>query len=82
MSERKVKIEKNVSLPSLQDHPLRKGFEFPFADMEIGDSFLVSDPDDVKQFNREVRRVKKSLGMEVQTKSEGDGVSVRVWRIA
>ena len=81
-----MKIEKGVPVPALPSGRLRRyetkaGGEYPFLQMEIGDSFVV--PID--------RRVavgvscvwyKKKRGMKFTTRKTEDGKFVRVWRIS
>jgi len=71
-----LKIESNVPMPSR-----RKSSIYPFASMQVGDSFFVCD-------GRHPRSISTHMSTTAQrhrpkrfcTRQEGDGI--RVWRIA
>jgi hypothetical protein len=64
----KYKIEKNIPMPEKTNQ-----CEYPFSDMEIGDSFLCRD-------NEKARSSAKRFGYKVKTKSVKEGY--RVWKTA
>lgn len=75
-------IEKGVPFTATQG---RKGLsKYPFADLEIGDSFLV--PYNGKETGRvqatmyASMRPHRSIGKDFKTSKQADGI--RVWRIA
>jgi hypothetical protein len=80
-------IEAGVSIPK-GTRPGRRGTSFPFADMEVGDSFLIPfDPSGdegkkvVDSWRRKVLNArKKFVGLETRTAVMSDGL--RVWRTA
>ena len=73
-----VEIEKNKPMPS----GTRGKQKYPWAELKIGDSFLV----DIRQwafgslahFNKKMKRLKKKQ-IKIETRSEGD--KCRVWRV-
>jgi hypothetical protein len=65
----KYKIEKNIPIPEKQTNQC----EYPFSDMEIGDSFLCKNNDKARLFA-------KKFGYKVKTKQAKEGY--RVWKIA
>lgn len=82
-ADRPIRIEKGVKIPALlrQRGPIR----FPFADMEVGNSFLVpATPDVIKKAMHRVYqqsvRFRKEFGSEYEfTMRKVDG-GVRCWR--
>ena len=77
------KIEKDIPMP-MGKSPNPKGrprsSKFPFKDMEVGDSFLISDPKDfIPSLNGQLQNVSFRLGMKVRTKKTSKGL--RVWRV-
>lgn len=66
-------VESGVEIPKA-----RRKHNFPYGDMNIGDSFMVSDMKIGAMCNYNKRNGAK-LGMKFVAKKEGDGV--RIWRI-
>ena len=75
-------IEKNVPLPARQNaRPAR----YPFADMEVGDSFLVpgkGSTKDQSHISAYAIMVAKRLGGGRKFATRQVGADLRVWRIA
>lgn len=69
-------IEKNVSIPA---RTVVRGSKYPFADMEIGDSFLVPGIKASTMSNTAGRFAKTHEGYKFSVRAEGDGA--RVWRV-
>jgi len=67
-----IKIDKGVPVP------LNRRTKYPWADMEVGDSFFVVT-DKIANFKRNVY-AKNRNGKEFTARAEGDGC--RVWRTA
>ena len=68
------KIDKNVELPNSNK-------KYPFDDMDVGDSFLISGEtigSNVKSAIQHFKKVEKYKKFQTRTVNEG----VRVWRIA
>lgn len=88
MAETEFKIEKGV--PIHGPGPRRRHPELPFANMAVGDSFVVQ-PEvgrTVRQLQswvsttlRDFIRYEKVKPMKIATRRQADG-SVRVWRVA
>jgi len=72
-SANSIKIEKGVPVPDR-----RGNNKYPWADMEVGDSFFVVT-DKIANFKRNVY-AKNRNGKEFTACAEGDGC--RVWRTA
>jgi hypothetical protein len=80
-------IEAGVSIPK-GTRPGRRGTAFPFADMDVGHSFLIPfDPSGdegkklVDSWRRKVLNARKKFeGLETRTAVMSDGL--RVWRTA
>jgi len=73
MSDSTIKIDKNVAAPEV-----KKRLSYPYADMEVGESFFVKD----KKMNLMCTlnyRWSKRLNRKFICRNEGDGI--RVWRI-
>lgn len=72
-----VKIEKGIPLPTAQS-------KYPFATMEIGDSFAVEIKSDAapSRVSTYAHVAGKRLGMKftVRTVTEGSKKMIRVWR--
>lgn len=81
-----MKIEKGVPMPVFPDGRTRRyetkaGGEYPFPQMEVGDSFVV--PIDRKgAVGVACNSYKKKHGKQFTTRKTEDGNFVRVWRIA
>jgi hypothetical protein len=79
LSETNVfEIEKDIPVP-----PARNKVTYPFADMEVGDSFFVPcDPDGVLKTERRVSaaaaQYRRRMSVKFVTRREETGV--RVWR--
>jgi hypothetical protein len=75
--QKTIRIEKNVALPPPQ---VGRPPTYPFAAMEIGDSFLmrIEAKDRVREAAQAWRR--RHEGWNYRTRIEADGI--RVWRIA
>ena len=72
-----MEIEKSIPIP--RAHATRK--EYPFPQMEIGDSFVV--PIDRRvAVGVACHSYKKKHGKQFTTRKTEDGKFVRVWRIA
>jgi hypothetical protein len=67
-----VLIEKNVVIP-----PARVKRNYPYREMEIGDSFFVED-DKLSGVCNTNNRMQRLLGWRFTARTEGKGV--RVWR--
>ena len=68
-----IQIEKNIPLP-----PEKKRNTYPYKQMDIGESFLVSEGKMQIVCNANYRP-SKAMGMKFIARKEGNGV--RVWRI-
>ena len=84
MSE--IVIEKNVPMPNGRRQPKK---DFPYAKMEVGDSFVVPVPDGVQvgQFSSKVRTQahqwgKQNNGAKFSALLVDEQTKVRVWRVA
>ena len=68
-----IKIEKNIPVP-----PFRKALKYPFEEMQVGDSFLVTD---VKRENLAItaRKYGKKAGKDFLVREVEGGV--RCWRV-
>jgi len=75
MSE--YKIEKDVPLPEAYQGG-RKTI-YPYASMEVGDSFFVPNTTQ-RQISGSVQTYQKLHGVKFATRKDGDGV--RIWRTA
>jgi hypothetical protein len=71
---KKLSIEKSVAIPSK-----REIFKYPYAEMEVGDSFTVPTDARAKVLNANYR-ASKSLGIELTARTEGE--LVRIWRVS
>jgi hypothetical protein len=67
-----MKIEKNVPIP-------RRGYEMPFDQMEVGDSFVLPDSFSPGYARALIRKAQKSIGRKFTLRKIGD--SFRCWRI-
>jgi|SanBayMetagenome_1026888.scaffolds.fasta_scaffold54499_2 hypothetical protein len=73
-----IKIDKNIPLPKLERKvPSPRQSKYPFADMEVNDSFEVAGKT-AKQFAGTVYSASKKLGKKFTMRSTEAGV--RVWR--
>lgn len=71
-----IQIDKDLPIPTGgRGRPAK----YPWADMEVGDSFL--SPDQAPNTMSNVRlKAEKRTGFKFTTRAEGDGT--RIWRIA
>ena len=67
-------IEKNIPLPQKRRRPSR----YPFADMNVGDSFLTSNTS-VRGSMIAYAKRHKSMGLRFIAETQADG-RIRVWR--
>ncbi len=80
-----IVIEKNVPMPNGRRQPKN---DFPYAKMEVGDSFAVSVPEgaQVGQFSAKVRTQAHQWGKQNGAKFSAllvdEQTKVRVWRVA
>lgn len=80
-----IVIEKNVPMPNGRRQPKK---DFPYAKMEVGDSFAVPVPDgeQVGQFSAKVRTQSYQWGKQNKAKFSvllvDEQTNVRVWRVA
>ena len=79
-----IKIEKDVPIPTRIEAAL-----YPFARMEIGDSFAVATTPDLPAEKLRQRLsanganfAKRHLGVRFTTRVENNGAAVRIWRVA
>lgn len=92
----RFKIDHDVPIPS-KGELRRKQINYPFARMEIGDSFAVPIPptDSIEAMNKEIKRLRhslvaqaggvaRSMGMNAKFISfyMPDENAVRIWRVA
>lgn len=87
------KIESGIPLPK-RTSVGRKGTEFPFADMDVGESFLmpcdISEEKNIVNWRRKLAAARKRFeeksdyDIELRTAvvSDDRGTGVRVWRTA
>ncbi len=73
-----VTIEKNIPVP------VTNTFKYPFEEMEVGDSFLISGDEAVRKLRSAAayHSRRSEAKYSVRSVSEGDSVGVRCWRIA
>lgn len=71
------KIDKNVPLPKSKSGPERK---YPFAEMEIGDSFLVEAKNRHLAQRSSYMYNKNHQPKRIMCRTQPDG-SLRVWRV-
>jgi hypothetical protein len=71
-------VEQDVPLPAAYRH--RKARVWPFGQMEVGDSFIVHDPDKWDYTQQCASIYGKRLKRKFTTRKMEDGL--RVWRIA
>ena len=81
-----MKIEKGIPTPETypgfgRRYETKAGGEYPFPQMEIGDSFVVP-ADRGKAATVACARQKRKHGKQFATRKTEDGEFVRVWRIA
>lgn len=76
-----VQIDKNIPMPDRLPGNAGNGrwSKYPFAEMEVGDSFLVTDTPRNK-ISSAANQAYKRLGFKFKTGKVDDGI--RVWRIA
>lgn len=72
LTSSQFKIEKNVPNPS------NKQNGYPFGEMDVGDSFLVTDPRDILRVVSAVSYFGKRNNKKFSIRAEGE--SKRVWR--
>jgi len=80
------KIEKDIPIPTQRTKPS----SYPFADMQVGDSFFVPCPEGALM-TKFVARVQSAVGAQrmrnpefkfsVRRMQEGETLGVRVWRV-
>jgi hypothetical protein len=79
------KIEQGVPAPCTASN-LRQGrkLKYPFADLKVGDSFLVPETKDVRKRADQVKSVASSFGRRHGVKLATQVVDggIRVWRLA
>lgn len=68
-----LEIEKNIPMPEI---PVKR--EFPYQNLEVGDSFFVEGIKNQLMLNRNYLEGKR-LGRKFTLRREGNGV--RIWRI-
>ena len=81
-----TKVDKNIPIPGINNK--KSKYDFPFAHMDINDSFLIEETKDnevalirgslpyaLKKFNKQ-----NNSNIRITTRTVPDGV--RVWRIA
>lgn len=75
------KIEKNIPIPA--DALTASGrTKYPFADMEIGDSFVVAGKEKMAStVNSAARRLGFKFVSKPERDDEGTVIGVRVWRV-
>ncbi len=77
---KKYTVEKNIDMPSNLGR--KKKYNFPFSDMEIGDSFFVSGvgrTGEIESAKFQMTSIKKKSSIEFTSKTYPDGL--RIWRI-
>lgn len=67
-----VQIDKGIKIPQRSGGPGRK---YPWADMEVGDSFFST----AKSIREQSAHAGKVYGRKFATRKEGNGI--RVWRV-
>ena len=80
-----TKVDKNIPIPAI--HTKKSKYDFPFAHMDINDSFLIEETKDnevaiirgsllyaLKKFNKQ-----NNSNIRIATRTVPDGI--RVWRI-
>jgi|TARA_R100000084_G_scaffold102948_1_gene58771 hypothetical protein len=78
---KKYKLEKNISITKSGRRP--KKYDFPFKDMEVGDSFQMHGTINGNERSTEYNAVytqAKRKGIKVTSRKQSDG-SIRVWRV-
>lgn len=76
----KIKIEKGIPLPK---NVTRKS-KYPFREMEVGDSFFITDKEDAKRMQQKVSAVASMFSKknsEYKFKTQAFDSGVRIWRI-
>jgi hypothetical protein len=74
-------IEKNILVPPKQKQVYRG--KYPFAQMQVGDSFFVRQEQGNKSAIRSSAQLaKKALGFRFIVRTDNDNTGVRVWRVA
>lgn len=72
-----LKIEKNVPIPNVA----QKIEKYPFAKMDIGDSFFVEfSKKDALRMQRSMHYIQKKLKIKLVSRINENGI--RIWRIA
>ena len=69
----RYKIDKGIPVPTTGKS------RYPWNDMEIGDSFLVTEPHDVQRVRQRAFEASRRLNRKFITRSE-EPKSVRIWR--
>ncbi len=72
-----MEIEKGIPIPK-RGSILRKGKYDFLAVMDIGDSILITDNSEIKNFRSHAHRYAEMAGVEIVTRKMADGL--RVWR--
>lgn len=79
-----IQIDKNIDIPKSEYKPRKKTeSKYPFAKMQVGDSFLLQEYSLIKYVNARqaiARRVKLNPNEKYKTRQTVEGR--RVWRIA
>lgn len=69
-----IAIEKRVAMPRL-----REVYQYPYENMDVGDSFTVPKKDRARVLNANYRAYLR-YGIKLSAKTQGD--VVRTWRVA
>jgi hypothetical protein len=80
-----MSFEIESDVPMVSNRRGRKAVEFPFGEMDVGDSFLVpcdvNAKNEINNWRRKIAIAKKAFGQGTfSTATVGDGI--RVWRTA
>lgn len=70
----KYEIQKGIPFNEVRSH------RYPVAQMEIGDSFLVTDPDEFRRASASSNRYGVRTGKVFRSRKTQEGV--RIWRVA
>lgn len=79
MSCEPFKIEKQVPIPEKQDHSAKT--KYPFAKMEIGDSFFIPNVSKTFSIYSMVRQFNSWSGTAIRVTQRRESDGIRVWRI-
>lgn len=75
-----IQIDKNIPIPPRPTLPGRPS-KYPFAEMEVGDSFATDKPCRGTTISGSINFAAKKLGYKFTSRKQADG-TIRVWRIA